>query len=208
MPRIFLELGADQDPVFPLPDLRAVESLLRQLEIITVGEPPAQEVRSSGLLTLVLAELFASRAERTKTFSLSQATKPLSESVRKGIDYMTRFYDLQMPVKHIAQVSGQSLYYFSRRFHQEMAVSPIEYLNRYRIEQAKKLLASSNQGIEQIARSVGFRNHNYFTRTFVRFVGHTPLAYRKTPTLAAFPLTPTRPHAPAHKRRRNALSRA
>jgi len=181
MPRVFLELGADQDPLFPLEDLRVVESLLRELGRVTLRERPAHEVRASGLLTLVLAELFASRAGSKMPLSLSESAKPLSESVRKGIDYMIRFYDKPITVKHIADVCRQSLFYFSRRFRQEMRVSPIEYLNRYRIEQAKKLLAASNQGVEQIARSVGFRNHNYFSRTFVRLIGVTPLAYRKQP---------------------------
>ena len=182
MPRVFLELGADQDPVFVLPDLRRVESLLRELQAITLREPRAYEVASSGLVTLILAQLFASRSDRINAFSLGGTSRPLSESVRKGIDYMIRNYDNPpTSVKHIAEVAGQSLTYFSRRFHQEVGASPIEYMNRYRIEQAKKFLAGGNQPVEQIARSVGFHNQQYFTRTFTRIVGVNPLAYRKNP---------------------------
>ena len=181
MPRVFLELGADQDPVFPLDDPRRTVALMRELQAITVREPNGYEVESSGLLTLLLAQLFSSRVDRVQALSLGKVSRPLSDGVRKAIDYITRHYDKEIPVKHIAYIARQSLTYFSRRFHQEVGTSPIEYLNRYRIEQAKKFLAGSNQRVEQIARSVGFRNHNYFTRTFVRIVGVTPLAYRRRP---------------------------
>jgi AraC-like DNA-binding protein len=181
MPRVFLELGADQDPVFALRASRRLELLLRELQAITTREPAAYEVQSSALLTMILAELFACRVDRTMVLSPGDTTRPLSESVRRGIDYITRFYDRTPRVKHIAEVAGQSLHYFSRRFHQEVGMSPVAYVNRYQIEQAKKFLASSNHSIGQIARSVGFRNPRYFTRMFVRIVGVTPLAYRKNP---------------------------
>jgi two-component system response regulator YesN len=182
MPRVFLELGADQNPVFALRDQRRLESLLRELQAITTREPTAFEVRSSGLLTLILAELFACRADRMILLSSGDPARPLSESVRKAIDYITRKYDEHLSVKHIAtKVVERSLHYFSRRFHQEVGMSPIAYLNRYRIEQAKKFLVGSNHSIAQIARSVGFQNPRYFARMFVRIVGVTPVAYRKNP---------------------------
>jgi AraC-like DNA-binding protein len=179
MPRVCLELNADQNPVFRLRDPHLVESLLRELQAITTREPVAYEVRSSGLLTLVLAELFACRSDRTLLLDSIQTSRPLSEPVRMGLDYIARHYDKTIRVKNVAD--KHSLHYFSRRFHQEMGMSPIAYLNRYRIEQAKKHLANSNHTVAQIARSVGIPDQRYFTRLFARIVGVAPLAYRKNP---------------------------
>lgn len=180
MPRVFLDLGADQNPVFALREPRRVESLLRELRDITLREPRAYEVRSSGLLTMILAELFAARPDTPTLISEGQTGRPLSEPVRRGIDYIVRHYDKDISVKHIAlAVAERSLNYFSRRFHQEVGMSPVNYLNRFRIEQAKKFLTSSNQSVAQIAHSVGFRDADYFTRTFVRAVGVTPMTYRR-----------------------------
>lgn len=196
MPRVFLDLGADQDPVFALPDLRRVESLLRELRELTLREPKAYEVRSSGLLTMILAELFAARADTPTWISEGQAGRPLSEPVRRGIDYITRNYDQNISVKHIAlAVAERSLNYFSRRFHQEVGMSPVAYLNRFRIEQAKKFLAGGNQSVAQIARSVGFPDPDHFTRMFARAVGVTPRAYRRKPQSARRNRSGTGPRA-------------
>ena len=179
MPRLFLELGADQDPIFPLLDLQRIPPLMSQLQSNILRESPGYEARAAGLMLMIMAELFASRGDRLPSWG--RTTGPMSEPVRKGVDYIIRFYDKRIPIKHIAFVVGQSLSYFSRRFHQEMGTSPIEFLNRYRIEQARKLLANGNQSIATIARSVGFANENYFRRTFARIVGKPPLAFRKKP---------------------------
>ncbi len=60
--------------------------------------------------------------------------------MRKAIDSITIFYEQPMSIKRMAADAGQSLSYFSRRFHREVGMSPIAYLNHYRIEQAKRLL--------------------------------------------------------------------
>jgi len=183
MPAVYLELGADQDPVFPLPDPARVLSLLSELQKLTEREPIAYEERSSGLIMLLLAELFASRAERARFFGLGKDARPLSDPVRKGIDYILRRYDEpDLSIKHIAIESAKlTPSHFSRLFHKEVGLSPIAYLNRHRIEQARKYLTSSNQSVAEIARSVGLPDADYFTRMFVRIAGVTPLAYRKKP---------------------------
>jgi AraC-like DNA-binding protein len=182
MPAVFLELGADQDPVFTVADLSHMESLLRELQRLTVHEPVAYEVTSSGLLTLILGELFASRSARAGSLALGEESRSLSKPVRMALDYFGRHYDIPVSLKHLAvDICKLSLSYFSRLFHREVGTSPIVYLNRYRVEQAKKFLADGNQSVAEIARSVGFRSLSYFTRTFVRIVGVSPLAYRKHP---------------------------
>jgi AraC-like DNA-binding protein len=185
MPTVFLELGADQDPIFPLRDPARVGSLLQELRSLTLREVIGYEVRSSGLITMILAELFTSRAGRAKWFSLGEDARPLSDPVRKAIDFMTLHYDSAIAVKYVAgAIAKLSLSHFSRRFHREVGVSPVAYLNRFRIEQAKKFLTGSSQSVAQIARSLGYANPHYFTRTFTRIAGVAPLVYRKHPRRA------------------------
>jgi len=181
MPGVFLALGADQNPVFPLGDLKEVESLLRRLRTLALHEPRGFEAKSSGLLALVLAELFTCRADRIEAQSFGLAGRPFSVPVRQAIDWMHRRYDEVISVKNMAWEAGQSPTYFSRRFHQEVGISPMSYLIRYRIEQAKKFLTTSNETVEETALSVGFHSQSRFSRTFKRIVGVTPLAYRKHP---------------------------
>jgi AraC family L-rhamnose operon transcriptional activator RhaR/AraC family L-rhamnose operon regulatory protein RhaS len=60
-----------------------------------------------------------------------------------------------------------------------MGVSPITYLNRYRIKQAKRLLQAGDKNITEVAGAVGFSNNSYFARVFRSEVGMSPRAYRQ-----------------------------
>jgi AraC-like DNA-binding protein len=69
--------------------------------------------------------------------------------------------------------------YLSRAFSQELGLSPWEYLNRYRIAQAKELLRHTADSVTVIGRRVGFSDPAYFSRVFRRLVGVSPSAYRQ-----------------------------
>jgi AraC-like DNA-binding protein len=55
----------------------------------------------------------------------------------------------------------------------------IEYVCATRIQQAQKLLISTNKTIEEIAFIVGFKDRSYFCLTFKKKVGIPPSAYRR-----------------------------
>jgi YesN/AraC family two-component response regulator len=55
---------------------------------------------------------------------------------------------------------------------------PIQYLNRYRIEIAKRLLTDTGKSINDIARLVGIPDESYFSRIFRQHAGKTPKAFR------------------------------
>jgi AraC-like DNA-binding protein len=67
--------------------------------------------------------------------------------------------------------------HLTRCFHQEIGITPITYLNRYRVRQAKVLLDAGGLGITEIALDVGFSTPSYFSRVFREQVGISPSAY-------------------------------
>jgi two-component system response regulator YesN len=157
-----------------------VQALFRELISLTERQPPAADVKLGSLLLALLGELFASRHYPVSVAMQASSVLPYSFAVRKAIDRITAYYDWHThSVKDIASLVGQSLHYFTRRFHREVGMSPKAYLNQYRIEQAKSQLESSEKTIEQIARSVGFRDQNYFTRQFKKIVKVSPREYRR-----------------------------
>ncbi len=179
MPRAFVELRADCEPVFGRLDTRRVSALWRELLNVIARQPPAYEARASGLLGCLLAELFASRPPQAGLIAPEGVTAPLSEKVRKGMELVGRFYDRPLPIKHLAIVAGESLSAFSRRFHRETGMTPSAYLQQYRIEQAKRQLEASAKSVAEIARSVGLPDQNYFARVFTQSTGVSPLQFRK-----------------------------
>ena len=202
VPLLFQELRADENPIFAPLDAARMDSLFRELMELVSRQPPAYEIRASAMLSLMLAELFASRSPRAGATTLPQP-RPLSVQVRRSLDYIARFYEYPLTVKQIAAKAGQSLHYFSRLFHREIGMPPITYLNRHRIEQAKGLLEMSNKSIEEIAHTVGFADPDYFARAFRKIAGVSPRQYRSEKQKPAAGRARSRPKTPSTPGRRH-----
>jgi signal transduction histidine kinase/AraC-like DNA-binding protein/DNA-binding response OmpR family regulator len=108
--------------------------------------------------------------------SLSQPTSLL---VKQAIAYIQQHYARDLSRHEIAEAIGVSKNYLSQIFHQELGISPWDYLNRYRIKQAKELLHSTDESITAVALQVGFDDASYFGRVFRKQVGCSPLTYRE-----------------------------
>ncbi|GAA4335073.1 helix-turn-helix domain-containing protein [Mucilaginibacter gynuensis] len=67
---------------------------------------------------------------------------------------------------------------FVRRFKHATGITPIEYLQRTRIEGAKKLLEKTNQSITEIMFNSGYNDLKSFRQLFKKGVGLTPKEYR------------------------------
>ena len=70
-------------------------------------------------------------------------------------------------------------HYFIRIFKKHIGLTPINYLNRVRIEKSCELLLQTHLPIVQIGLDVGFNDLRYFNRQFKRYLGVTPTEFRK-----------------------------
>ena len=98
--------------------------------------------------------------------------------VRKAMAYMHKHYAEPFSRPDMARQLGLSERYLTRCFHKEMNVTPVEYLNRYRLKQAK-LMLGMGANVTETALAVGFSSVSYFTRLFEKEVGVSPGAYRQ-----------------------------
>lgn len=78
------------------------------------------------------------------------------------------------------EAAGMTNRTFTRRFRSATGVTPNQYLQLCRIEQAQQLLRQSNLTIGDISFSVGYQDVSFFARLFRRQLGITPSEYRKT----------------------------
>lgn len=77
-----------------------------------------------------------------------------------------------------AAICGLSPFQFSRIFKRHYQMTFQEYVQRTRIEEAKRMLAHPGASVTDVCFNVGFHDLSYFTRTFHRYVGDTPSHYR------------------------------
>lgn len=102
-----------------------------------------------------------------------------SALAKRALAYIHQNYHRQYTRQEFAAAIGTSENYLTDVFHRELQLSPWEYLNRYRIMQAKNKLASTNLSIREVAYQVGFVDPSYFGRVFRQQVGISPSSFRK-----------------------------
>jgi transcriptional regulator GlxA family with amidase domain len=83
------------------------------------------------------------------------------------------------PVEEMRTRSGLAPRTFVRRFTNATALTPIEYVQRLRLEEAKRRLERTDTPVEQVAWAVGYEDPAAFRRLFRRIVGITPGEYRR-----------------------------
>jgi len=99
--------------------------------------------------------------------------------VRKVMAYIHEHYALPLNRKELAGHVGFSERHLNRCFIQETGMTPLTYLNRYRIQQATQLLEQGQLSITETMCQVGFSESSHFTRLFRREVGVSPSAFKK-----------------------------
>lgn len=91
----------------------------------------------------------------------------------------------ELVLADLAAAAHTSVRTLNRRFHSETGQSPMEWVAGVRVRHAQELLETTDHGVEQIARRVGFASPSNFRSHFRRLVGVTPQSYRSTFTGAA-----------------------
>ncbi len=98
--------------------------------------------------------------------------------VKKAVYYFNCNSGTQISRWKLADSVHVSEDYLTRIFHREIGLSPWEYLNRYRIFQASKMLLHTNFTIYEISEKCGFQDQAYFCRVFKKIYGIPPGRYR------------------------------
>jgi AraC-like DNA-binding protein len=105
--------------------------------------------------------------------------RPTSLVVKQVVAYMQQHHHRELSRQEIAEAVGVSKNYLTQIFHQELGILPWEYLNRYRIRRASKLLRETDRSITAVAECVGFEDASYFARVFRKQIGCSPQSYRE-----------------------------
>jgi transcriptional regulator GlxA family with amidase domain len=94
-------------------------------------------------------------------------------------------------VEMLAEKSAMSTRSVARLFTREVGMSPARFVERSRVEIARRLLEESDLRLDAIARRTGMGNEERLRRAFRRCLGMSPREYRGTHPLATEPVAPT-----------------
>ena len=100
-------------------------------------------------------------------------------AINQCVSWISECPQIENPVAEMTSLSGLPPTTFARRFKKAVGFSPIDYVHLLRIEQAKLMLETDRDTVDQIGRSVGYEDTSSFRRIFKRKVGIPPGIYRK-----------------------------
>lgn len=135
--------------------------------------------KSAALFLSVLIELYRAMPE---SFPM-RAHNNMVTAVLHAQRYVSEHYDRKLTLQEIADLNYLSRHALSLGFKEIVGITFKEYLILFRITEAKKLLATTDLSVAQIAEAVGYINVNNFLKIFKEKEHITPLQYRKRLTL-------------------------
>ncbi len=105
--------------------------------------------------------------------------KSYPQIVRKALNIIRESYIDPITLHEISKLCFVSSEHLSRIFKRETGYTVTEFINLLRIERAKQLLTTTDEGIMEIAFDSGFNTMEYFHRVFKKYTCLTPAHYRK-----------------------------
>ncbi|OUD03738.1 helix-turn-helix domain-containing protein [Streptomyces swartbergensis] len=103
-----------------------------------------------------------------------------ADTIGEVLAWMERHLDEEVTVEQLAARAHMSPRTFARRFQQETGTTPYRWILRQRVLLAQRLLEATDETMDAIAGRTGFGNAAALRHHFVRSVGTTPNAYRRT----------------------------
>ncbi|HEY2582138.1 MAG TPA: helix-turn-helix domain-containing protein [Mucilaginibacter sp.] len=100
------------------------------------------------------------------------------EPIRKAQVYIENNVGNKVSVEQLSEMFAISRRNFERRFKKATSNTPVEYLQRVKIEAAKKSLESSRENINEVMYAVGYSDSKAFRTMFKKITGLSPVSYR------------------------------
>ena len=129
-----------------------------------------------GMIVYVMS--MAAALKLFRRYSAPWLSDPNAAWVREVRELLEKEYRDPWTLDRLARRVGVSAFHLQRMFKKYTGSSPKQYLNRIRVEEAKRLLAGSGLKITEICYAVGFPGLTPFCRIFRRIAGLSPRAYR------------------------------
>lgn len=134
-----------------------------------------EEIVRSKLLLDLIVEISIEK------WKLTTSEKSIPDYLVKMRYSLDTLYSKSLTLDYFEQELHISKYRLCREFSYYFKKSPIQYLNKVRIDSAQTLLLTTDKRINEIGQMIGIENTNHFIQLFKKETGVTPLYFRKQP---------------------------
>jgi len=109
----------------------------------------------------------------------NQKLRSTNEHVIKIIKYIDEHITERMSLRDIAEHFHLSKEHTSYIFKREMGVQLVSYINEQKVLLAKRMIMRGEMALSEVSDYLGFENYDYFSKTFKKYIGITPLKLKK-----------------------------
>ena len=126
-----------------------------------------------------MAEIDFDRINQNQFVIFNGQKEHTDDTIKQIQTYIEGNYEEKISVEGLAKKFAISSRNFIRRFKKATQNTPFEYIQRVRVEVAKKSFESSTLSINQVMYNVGYNDEKAFRKTFKKYTGLSPLEYRR-----------------------------
>lgn len=158
---------------------RWMEATLRM-----IGEETGGQKMGGDLIALKMSEAIMAQAIRSYIEGSDALERGLGafadKNLSRALDAFHKAPAKGWTVETLAQAAGMSRTGFAVQFQKALDMTPIDYVTKWRMEIAKKVLLTPGSSLTDAAESAGYASDSAFARTFKKEAGTSPAEFRKT----------------------------
>ncbi|PNT94245.1 helix-turn-helix domain-containing protein [Clostridium thermosuccinogenes] len=133
-------------------------------------------------LMQILLYMYRQWMSKSRFEMLGRSLRQNHNKILSVKEYIDRNVHQNFNLDELAEMSGLSRYFFCRTFKKILGESPINYVNRCKVNKAKRLLVETEKSIKEIQYECGFENESHFFKLFKRYVFVSPAVFRQQNT--------------------------
>jgi len=134
--------------------------------------------RDVSILCAKIYEIEIERASQSPFIIFSSQKDHEDEQVKEAQVFIENNFYKKITVEQLAAMTAMGRRTFERRFKKATSNTVIEYMQRVKIEAAKKSLESSKKNVNEVMYDVGYSDNKAFRTTFKKITGLSPIDYR------------------------------
>ncbi len=171
---LLARLGIDKPQVYCADDISRLLRILRRAYQTMEADRMYGNYYASAALYEFIIEL-----HKCTQGMISSVDAITHSGISHAVDVINSDFAKKISMEMLCEASNLSESHLCRLFKKHLGMRPMEYLNRRRIEEARKLLELSYLSMESVSEQVGIDSVSYFGKLFRRYEGMSPSEYRQ-----------------------------
>lgn len=158
-------------PYVRFPGNQRIQQYFRKLE--NQCKTPLHSLHSLHIMNLILSILL-------EVVELSKIKKDqkLPPDIDRVMGYIQENIEELLTIDELSEITGLSQSRFKHKFREHIGSSPIDYINRQKVEKAKEMILEA-VSMKDVGYQLGYSSPAYFSHVFKKYTRMTPMEYRK-----------------------------